>query len=137
MDRERIVELVRLLKSSSATELEVREGDLRVRIVRPAPEGAGMMREEEGRSEGEGKGAEGILVHSHVVGYFRRTDAETGKVLVETGEKVKQGQPIGRIETLGRSVIVEAPVDGEVVEFLAEDGESVQYATPLVRIRPE
>ncbi len=140
MDRERILELIELLKASSATELEVRDGDLRVRIVRAA------RNEPAARAESAGEAAarqaqqaaivDGVLVHSHVVGYFRRTDADTGEVLAKPGDRVKKGQPIARIETLGRSVMVEAPADGEVIEFLAEDGESVQYATPLARLRP-
>lgn len=137
MDRQRILELIALLKNSAATEIEVREGDVRIKIVRALPQAPVAESSQDTETvEAPAGVSEGILVHAHVVGYFRRTDADSGEVLAEPGDKVKRGQAIGRIETLGKSVVVEAPADGEIVEFLAEDGERVEYATPLARLRP-
>ncbi|MBC7288517.1 MAG: hypothetical protein H5T86_10840 [Armatimonadetes bacterium] len=135
MDRERIANLITLLRQSRATEIDVREGNVRVRIVRSALPTGRREPEEAGQEQAQAA-RQGILVHSRVVGFFRRSEETTGRVFAEPGQIVDKGQPLARIETLGKSVVVEAPTRAKVVEFLAEDGQSVEYATPLVRLQP-
>jgi biotin carboxyl carrier protein len=143
MDRDRILRLLAQLRQSRATELEVREGDFRVRLVRAAAgerhspaEGAGVT-EAGAPQEAVPAGAHhGVLVVSHVVGFFRRAREPGGQPLAEVGQQVTKGQPIAVVEALRQAVAIEAPVDGTVLEFLADDGMRVEYATPLARLLP-
>lgn len=141
MDRERILGLLAKLKQSRATEIEVRDGDFRVRIVRrpPAAEGGGMAVLAPAADASEAASApahHGVLVVSHVVGFFRRSRQPGDPPLAEVGQQVAKGQPIAVVEALRQTVVVEAPVDGTVLEFLADDGLRVEYATPLARLLP-
>lgn len=150
MDRERVLALLRKLKASRATELEVSDGDLRVRIVRAAPAAAPLpvaqMAAEAGAAPvvapvpaGAPVGSDAdhhVLVVSHVVGFFRRSREAGGKPLAEPGQSVSKGQPLAVVEALRRAVVIDAPVDGELIEFLAEDGARVEYGSPVARLEP-
>lgn len=140
MDRERILGLLAKLKQSRATEIEVRDGDFHVRIVRAAPAGessAGAALAPAAASEaGTAHEHHGVLIVSHVVGFFRRSRQPGDPPLAEVGQQVAKGQPIAVVEALRQAVAIEAPVDGTVLEFLADDGMRVEYATPLARLLP-
>jgi acetyl-CoA carboxylase biotin carboxyl carrier protein len=140
MDRERILRVVKLLKTSrGATELEVEEGGLRVKVVRACAAGAQPASSPSPPPADGHMPAlrEGVLVHSHLVGFFRRAGAPGGEPLAQAGQWVKAGQPVAAVEALSRYLLIEAPVEGQIIAFLAEDGASVEYGTPLVRLRPK
>lgn len=140
MDRERILKLNEMLKASCAAELEVREGDTRVRIRRvpPAPPtppcGTGAV--------GESAAAEvdplrdATIVTAHIVGLFHRGSGPGEKPLVQSGDEVSEGQCIGTIEALRNVTEVICPVAGTVAGVVAEDGAAVQFGDPLLAIRP-
>jgi acetyl-CoA carboxylase biotin carboxyl carrier protein len=141
MDRERVLKLVQMLKASQASELEIEREGYRVCITRRVPSSTEKAQHEGAESERQPNEpmealVEAVLVNSHVVGFFRRGKEPGGEPLVEPGAKVTAGQPICAVEALRRWVLVEAPVDAEVVEFLLQDGERAEYGTALVRLRP-
>ncbi|MCX7597561.1 MAG: hypothetical protein N2512_01645, partial [Armatimonadetes bacterium] len=141
MDRQRILSLLARLKESRATELEVRDGDFHVRIVRAAPTGggsptAGAVSEATPEAAPAAHVHHGVLVVSHVVGFFRRARKPGDPPLAEVGQQVARGQPIAVVEALRQAVVIEAPVDGTLLEFLADDGVRVEYATPIARLLP-
>jgi acetyl-CoA carboxylase biotin carboxyl carrier protein len=70
------------------------------------------------------------------VGLFRQGREPGAGPLVKVGQKVRKGQALGVVESLRRPVMIEAPVDGEVLEVLQEDGGRVEYGTPLFRLLP-
>ena len=140
MDKEKVLRVVQLLKSSPAVELEVVREGLRVRVVRGSGDGSVKAAEAVETAESQPEGAtadvEGILVTSHVVGFFRRAEEADAQPLAEPGQQVKAGQPIAAIEALGKIVSVKAPADGTLVEFLVSEGAAVEYGTPIARLRP-
>ncbi|MGD9518034.1 MAG: acetyl-CoA carboxylase biotin carboxyl carrier protein subunit [Armatimonadota bacterium] len=144
MDRERVLKLVGMLKASGATELEVEREGLRVTVrlaALAAPPGPVETVEAQEQPSYDGSQAisatgQGVLVHARVVGFFRRSRKEGGAPLAEPGQQVKAGQPICAIEALSRWIMVESPLDGEIAEFLLEDGQRADYGTALVRLRP-
>lgn len=141
MDRDRILGLLAKLKQSRATEIEVRDGDFHVRIVRAAPAGESSAGAALAPAAAASEAAStpvhhGVLVVSHVVGFFRRSRQPGDPPLAEVGQQVAKGQPIAVVEALRQTVAIEAPVDGTVLEFLADDGMRVEYATPLARLLP-
>jgi len=138
MDREKVLKLLQMLKASAATELEVERDGLRIKLSRPLPQPAAAAepQAEEEEAPGLEASAEGALITSHVVGFFRRSGQPGGEVLAQPGQQVKQGQPLAAIQALSRWVLIESPIDAEVIEFLMEDGERAEYGSPLVRLRP-
>ncbi|KAK9834815.1 hypothetical protein WJX81_000742 [Elliptochloris bilobata] len=82
-----------------------------------------------------------IYLGSPKVGYLRRGRYNKGKrvgkaVMLQAGDKVKKGQVLGYIEQLGTFMPVEAPLAGEIIAYLAEEGDPVEYRQELVEIAP-
>ncbi|MEN6301759.1 MAG: biotin/lipoyl-containing protein [Armatimonadia bacterium] len=141
IDRERVLELLEVLKGSSAGEISVKEGDTTIRLMRmvtpvvaEAPEAPVAA-----PTAATGKAAGGpemspegrVTVKARVVGLFYRGKLPGGEPLVQVGDQVKEGQALGSVEVLRKPTEVVSPVSGTVVEVLAEDGHGVQYGDTL------
>ncbi len=144
MDRDRIQELIEILKASSAAEISVCEGDSFVRI-RQGAEGVMVETEAKGvSSSGEPATAPSspaaqpgvVPVEAKLVGTFYLTRQDDSAPLVALGSQVAEGEVVGAIEALGKRTSVVSPVAGEVVEIVAQVGLPVQYGDVLVRIVP-
>ncbi|KAG1675460.1 hypothetical protein FOA52_001759 [Chlamydomonas sp. UWO 241] len=75
------------------------------------------------------------------VGIFRRGRYAAGKRVgkgnvVEPGDQVKKGAPLGFIEQLGTHFPVEATQAGEVARFKIQDGEPCEYGQVLAELSP-
>jgi acetyl-CoA carboxylase biotin carboxyl carrier protein len=57
-----------------------------------------------------------------------------GKPVVVVEDRVKVGQIVGTIQSLNVISEVESPFAGRIVEFLATDGQPVEYGQQLVVI---
>lgn len=82
-----------------------------------------------------GTGAEDpslIKLLSSYVGIFKQVkEALTG------GEKVKNGEILGTIESMGIVHEIESPVDGKIVEVNIKDNDIVEYEQLLFKVREE
>lgn len=148
IDRARILELVQILKASSAAELAVEEGGVTVRLVRAATPAAAdpvvtvTTTDEAANAETPaetpaptGPSAEVFTVTSRFVGLFYPGKEPGGPPLVEVGQEVAEGQVLGVVEVLRKPMDVTSPVSGILVETMAEEGTPVQYGDPLFAIR--
>lgn len=147
LDRERILELLEILKSSSAAELSVTEGDVTVRLARPVPcaEPVLVAVSDPSLAElgGEAPAAtadaapapEEVTVRARVVGLFYRGKQPGQDPLVKIGDVVEQGQTLGTIEVLRKPTDVTSPVAGVISGVLAEDASGVQYGDALFTIQ--
>lgn len=144
MNRERIEQLIALLKRSTSTELAVREGDDYVRVRRapmvpPAPAAPAVV----AASVSAGAAAQvptappdgEVTVCSKLVGRFYRGKGPGQPPLVNIGDRVEAGQIIATLEALGKLTAVPAPQTGDVVQVIAQDGQAVHYGAPLLRIK--
>mmetsp|Transcript_912 Transcript_912/g.2438 ORF Transcript_912/g.2438 Transcript_912/m.2438 type:complete len:244 (-) Transcript_912:178-909(-) len=82
-----------------------------------------------------------VLVVSNKVGIFRRGRYAAGKRVgkgnvIELGDQVKKGSPVGFIEQLGTHFPVEAPQTGELARFKLEDGAPVEYGQIVAEVAP-
>lgn len=66
---------------------------------------------------------------SPVVGYFRPHEP------LEIGRRVERGGVVAAVTALGLANDVVSPVDGEIVEVLAEPEQALEYGQPIARIR--
>ncbi len=148
MDLRKLKTLIDLVQQSGIAELEITEGEERVRIARgasgaqpapmqvyhlpqaaaPAPAVAGAA-----PAEGEGPAAapEGHVIRSPMVGTFYRSSAPGAKAFVEVGQAVKAGDTLCIIEAMKLLNEIEADQDGTVKAILAENGQPVEYGEPL------
>ncbi|NSW56636.1 MAG: hypothetical protein HPY44_11510 [Armatimonadetes bacterium] len=147
IDRERVEQVIAMLKNSSAMELAVREEGLYIRVRRapvvsptvhvPAPSRGDQGSIEAASVADAPKAAapDDLVVRARLVGRFYRGKGPGQPPLVNIGDTVQADAPIATIEALGKITVVPAPEAGDVIEHLAEDGQSVEWGTPLIRIR--
>jgi acetyl-CoA carboxylase biotin carboxyl carrier protein len=132
--------VLRAVRGTNVEELRLAWADVRIAVRRELPPGAappsrageagaGALAEPEAPARAE--------VRAHMVGPFHRSREPDGPVLVEEGDRVEAGAPLGVIETLGMATEVEAPAAGRLERFLVEDGQPVEFGQVVAVIEPE
>jgi len=72
---------------------------------------------------------------SPMVGTLYRSPSPDSDVFVSVGSKVSSNSTVCIIEAMKLFNEIEAEVDGEIVEILAEDGELIEFGQPLFRVK--
>jgi len=78
---------------------------------------------------------EGELITSPMVGTFYQAPSPDSPPYVKVGDKVKKGQTLCIIEAMKIMNELEAEFDCEILEILVEDGQPVEFDTPLFRVK--
>jgi len=147
MDLRKLKTLIELVESSGIAELEVSEGEERVRITRSMPTTHQTL-PRDGQGEGGGvstgevhpaqqplaPAGEGHVVKAPMVGTFYRAAAPGSASFVEVGDAVQPGDPLCIIEAMKLMNEIEADQAGIVKAILVENGQAVEYGQPLVII---
>jgi acetyl-CoA carboxylase biotin carboxyl carrier protein len=148
IDSDLVRELAELLTANALTEIEVQDGERRIRVGRePAPViGAGPaaaagapalsappMRAKEDLGEAEGEVA-GTSVKSPMVGTAFLSPEPAAKPFVEVGDAVKAGDTLLIVEAMKVMNPITAPEGGVVKKLLVSDGQPVEFDQPLVII---
>ena len=151
MDLRKLKTLIELVESSGIAELEISEGEERVRITRslpiaPAqpiavgPAGVPGIAAPPGEQAAAPPSAapavesEGHAVKSPMVGTFYRAASPGAKPFVDVGDAVQVGDPLCIIEAMKLMNEIEADRAGVVKAILVENGQPVEYGQPLVII---
>jgi acetyl-CoA carboxylase biotin carboxyl carrier protein len=151
MDLRKLKTLIELVESSGIAELEISEGEERVRITRslpghaaippvvaPATEPATSLVAANGVAAAAPTaaplGTEGHVVKSPMVGTFYRSASPGAKPFVEVGDSVQVGDPLCIIEAMKLMNEIEADAAGTVKAILIENGQPVEYGQPLLVI---
>jgi acetyl-CoA carboxylase biotin carboxyl carrier protein len=150
VDLRKLKTLIELVESSGIAELEIQEGEERVRITRavasgaaptvapvtlpavtgPAPAAAVAT----APAPGEPAEPEGHQVKSPMVGTFYRSASPGAKPFVEVGDAVEIGDTLCIIEAMKLMNEIESDKSGVVKQVLAENGQPVEFGQPLVVI---
>jgi acetyl-CoA carboxylase biotin carboxyl carrier protein len=75
-------------------------------------------------------------IPSPMVGTFYRATAPEAEPFVREGERVESGQTVCIIEAMKIMNEIPADISGEIVEFLVDNAQPVEYNQPLLKIRP-
>ena len=151
MDLRKLKKLIDLVQESGIAELEITEGEEKVRINRVGSPGhPGMMTIPQALAPmaaapatavitapaaGEAPAEpEGHIVKSPMVGTFYRSSAPGSKPFVEIGQNVNAGETLCIIEAMKLLNEIEADQSGVVKKVLVENGQPVEYAQPLFMI---
>jgi acetyl-CoA carboxylase biotin carboxyl carrier protein len=151
MDLRKLKTLIDLVAESGIAELEVTEGEDKVRIVKqagahvPAVASTTLASLAEPKPSGAAVPAaapttptadepKGHQVKSPMVGTFYRAPGPGAKAFVEVGQAVKPGDTLCIIEAMKLLNEIEAEVAGTVKEILAENGQAVEYGQVLFLI---
>ncbi|HUN25163.1 MAG TPA: biotin/lipoyl-containing protein [Steroidobacteraceae bacterium] len=62
-------------------------------------------------------------------------DGEILRWLKSVGDTVREGEILAEVEAAKATVEVPAPIDGELVEIIAREGETVQVRAPIAKLR--
>ncbi|MCI8353017.1 MAG: acetyl-CoA carboxylase biotin carboxyl carrier protein [Clostridia bacterium] len=76
----------------------------------------------------------GNIVKSPMVGTFYLKPSPTSNPYVEIGKEVKKGDTLCIVEAMKLMNEIESEFSGKIIEILVNDGEPVEYGTPLFRI---
>jgi acetyl-CoA carboxylase biotin carboxyl carrier protein len=143
MDLRKLKKLIDLVQESGISELEVTEGEEKVKIVKsgsaavayaaPAPAPAAPAPAVPAAAAAPAE-IQGHLVKSPMVGTFYRSPSPGAKAFVEVGDTVKSGDTICIIEAMKLLNEIECDKDGVVKAILVENGQPVEYGEPLVVI---
>jgi acetyl-CoA carboxylase biotin carboxyl carrier protein len=74
-------------------------------------------------------------ITSPMVGTFYEAPSPTSNPYVKVGDKVKAGQTVCIVEAMKIMNEIQAEFDCEIVETLVEDGQAVEFDTPLFKVK--
>jgi acetyl-CoA carboxylase biotin carboxyl carrier protein len=147
MDLRKLKTLIDLVETSGIAELEIQEGEERVRITRanaaalapqtvmlqaaptapPATPVAALAPAEPPRP----LQPEGHVVKSPMVGTFYRSASPGAKPFVEIGDAIQQGDTLCIVEAMKLMNEIEADAAGTIKAVLVENGQPVEFGQPL------
>ena len=139
MDLRKLKTLIELVETSGIAELEIQEGEERVRITRAgaqnhqavmfhAPQPMQMV-------AAPAPAPEGHVVKSPMVGTFYRSSSPGAKPFVEIGDTIQQGDALCIIEAMKLMNEIEADCSGTIVEIMVENGKPVEFGQKLYKVR--
>ena len=157
MDLRKLKTLIDLVSESGVAELEITEGDDRVKIVNrvgaapvaaaapaviatpvvasaaPAAAPAPAVAAEPAAAPVAAEDTR--TINSPMVGTFYRAPSPGAKPFADVGQKVKAGDTVCIIEAMKLMNEITAGSDGVVAEIMVENGQIVEYGQPLMKIK--
>lgn len=156
MDLRKLKKLIELVEESSIAELEITEGEEKVRISKsgsgaqnyafmpsampammpaappqtPAPDNSKTTETAVANAVPDGH-----IVKSPMVGTFYRAASPGANPFVEVGQSVKVGDTLCIIEAMKLLNEIEADKNGVIKAILCENGHPVEYGEPLFVIQ--
>jgi acetyl-CoA carboxylase biotin carboxyl carrier protein len=149
VDLRKLKTLIELVETSGIAELEIQEGEERVRITRtlasagqtlmlhapqmaaPAPATPTAAVPVPSAEPPPPAEPEGHVVKSPMVGTFYRAASPGAKSFVEVGDAVKEGDTLCIVEAMKLMNEIEADASGVVKAVLVENGQPVEFGQPL------
>ena len=142
MDLRKLKKLIDLVEESGISELEITEGEEKVRISRTGgnAQASFTMQPTTLPSSGtapqvvapiENDTPEGHVVKSPMVGTFYRGPAPDAAFFVQPGQTVNVGDTLCIIEAMKLLNEIEADAAGIIKAILVENGQPVEYGEPL------
>ena len=147
MDLRKLKKLIDLVEASGIAELEITEGEEKVRIAKSIA-GAPMMMAHAPQmmhaaapaavpappvaaAPAEDAVPEGHIVRSPMVGTFYRAPSPGSKTFAEVGQSVNAGDTLCIIEAMKLLNEIESDQSGVIKAILVENGQPVEYGEPL------
>ncbi|MBA3756262.1 MAG: acetyl-CoA carboxylase biotin carboxyl carrier protein [Nitrosomonas sp.] len=160
MDLRKLKKLIELVEESSIAELEITEGEEKVRISKSGsgvqnyafmpsamqpvmPSGQQQApasvpetdKANESTASDKNSIPDGHIVKSPMVGTFYRAASPGASAFVEVEQRVKEGDTLCIIEAMKLLNEIEADKNGVIKAILLENGQPVEYGEPLFVIQ--
>lgn len=149
MDLRKLKKLIDLVEESGISELELTEGEEKVRISRamapvaapiaqyvaaPAPVAAAAPAAAAEAATPAAIELDGKVVKSPMVGTFYRASSPDAKPFVDVGSSVNAGDTLCIIEAMKLLNEIESEYAGVIKKIFVENGQPVEYGEPLFLI---
>jgi acetyl-CoA carboxylase biotin carboxyl carrier protein len=146
MDLRKLKKLIDLVEESGIAELEITEGEEKVRIARTLPGAQPIVMQQPQQivaapapvaapaapvAAAPAAAPEGHVVKSPMVGTFYRSNSPGGKAFVDVGQSVAAGEALCIIEAMKLMNEIESDAAGTIKAILVENGQPVEYGEPL------
>ena len=149
---ELVEQLAEVLDRADLTEVRIRDNEFEVQVSRERPSlvgyeqpplqriatsvttGTPQMPLEDTDVEVSAQ-PENEFIKAPMPSRFYRSPTPEEPPFVEVGDAVATGEPVAVLEVMKTYNPVEAPFNCEIVEILVEDGDAVEYAQPLFRVK--
>jgi acetyl-CoA carboxylase biotin carboxyl carrier protein len=142
MDLRKLKKLIDLVEQSGIAELEITEGEERVRIARVGAQGPAQIiappvvagpqvTAPAAATAAAAAEPEGHVVKSPMVGTFYRAPSPNAQSFVEVGSQIKEGETLCIIEAMKLLNEIESDKTGVVKAILIENGQPVEFGEPL------
>jgi acetyl-CoA carboxylase biotin carboxyl carrier protein len=142
MDIRKIKKLIGMLQDSDLTEIEVKEGEESVRIVRgnaqPLEVKSSFITADSLNAQSENnevlENASGSAIKSPIVGTFYRKPGPDQPPFVEIGSQVNAGDVVCIVEAMKMMNEIKSEFTGKVSTINIEDGQPVEFDQSLIVI---
>ena len=155
MDLDLIKKLVKIVDTSSVTDLEIEENGLKIKIAKKIrssqvitqaqipvasaqpvlqPAAGGVEETAKQKAEAEQIASNLHEIRSPIVGTFYRAPAPDADSYIQIGSAVSPGSVLCIVEAMKLMNEIESDVAGKVVKILVENGKPVEYNQPLFLI---
>ncbi|MCX7115475.1 MAG: acetyl-CoA carboxylase biotin carboxyl carrier protein [Gammaproteobacteria bacterium] len=150
MDIRKIKKLIVLLESSGLSEIEIKQGDLSLRLSRQGPlyahapnhpqqNGGGAVNAPSFPQATSGELSVtptpevhlGHVVRSPMVGTFYSATSPDAPPFVTIGQQVRTGEVLGIVEAMKMFNEIESDRAGKVIDILIKNGEPIEFDQPL------
>ncbi len=150
MKHEEIKELISIFDESDLTRLKINDKDFSMTLEKgtlqavatpapaavpaAAPVAAAPAAEQASVAEESAAAAVGDTIDSPMVGTFYVAPSPGAPAFVKVGDKVSKGDTIGIVEAMKIMNEIEAEFDCVIKQRLVEDGQPVEFGTPLFEV---
>ena len=148
MNLEEIKELIRVFGRSKLGKLKVKDGEFEVAmqregsdvVVTSAPVAAPVVTAPIAEASAETASTpvveelSGEFITSPMVGTFYGSPSPDSPAFVKAGDSVRKGQTLCILEAMKIMNELEAEYDCKILEVLVQDGQPIEYDTPLFKI---
>lgn len=135
MNLRRVRYLLRLMKTSSLAEVEVRENGVDVRVTRSPRSEASLAQQQPlticSLSQDDRRLPDEHIVRSPMVGISYAAPGPDQPPFVSIGRTVKRGDTLGIVAALSTASYIEAGASGTILRILVENGQPVEFDQPL------
>ncbi len=146
MDIRKVKKLIEMLENSNLEEIEIKEGEESVRLVKShgvtpvaaqsfiLPQEASVPTSEDINQEDKEIIKEGNLINSPMVGTFYASASPGAKPFISVGDQISEGDVVCIVEAMKMMNEIKSEFSGTVLSVNVENSEPVEYGQPLFEI---
>jgi acetyl-CoA carboxylase biotin carboxyl carrier protein len=136
MNLREIKDIIRAIRGTDITEIEIERSGERIKIKRGLSGPADVKIVPTASPKSVAEDRELVAVTSPLVGTFYRSSSLDSPPFIEVGQEVHKGDVLCMVESMKLMNEIESDVDGIVVSIVVENGQPVEYGQTLFLLEP-